>query len=100
MAQTVEEKNKALVLEAFETLFNKRDLAGAERFWSSGYIQHSAHVPPGRDGLFKYTRARPPSGRLVLRDASSASTVTRAPAIGSLAPGATATSPKIFHNGR
>jgi hypothetical protein len=63
MAQTVEEKNKALVLEAFETLFNKRDLAGAERFWSSGYIQHSAHVPPGRDGLFKYTRARPPSGR-------------------------------------
>jgi hypothetical protein len=34
MTQTVEEKNKALVLEAFETLFNKKDYAAAERFWS------------------------------------------------------------------
>jgi hypothetical protein len=27
MTQTIEEKNKAFVLEAFETLFNKRDYA-------------------------------------------------------------------------
>ena len=33
MTQTVEEKNKALVLEAFETLFNKRDCKTAERSW-------------------------------------------------------------------
>ena len=52
MTQTVEEKNKALVLEAFETLFNKKDYAAAERFWSPSYIQHSKHIPPGRDGLF------------------------------------------------
>ena len=52
MTQTVEEKNKALVLEAFETLFNKKDYAAAERFWSTSYIQHSKHIPPGRDGLF------------------------------------------------
>ena len=29
---TMEEKNKALVLEAFDTLFNKLDYAAAERF--------------------------------------------------------------------
>ena len=34
MTQTLQEKNKALVLEAFDTLFNKRDYAAAERYWS------------------------------------------------------------------
>jgi hypothetical protein len=47
---TTEAQNKAFVLEAFDTLFNKRD-AGAERFWSPAYIQHSAHIAPGREGL-------------------------------------------------
>lgn len=45
-------QNKAFVLEGFETLFNRKDLKSAERFWSPVYIQHSAHVPPGREGLF------------------------------------------------
>ena len=40
MSQTLQEKNKALVLEAFDTLFNKRDYAAAERYWSPNYIQH------------------------------------------------------------
>ena len=31
MAKTTPEQNKALVLEAFDTLFNKRDYAAAER---------------------------------------------------------------------
>ena len=52
MSQTIQEKNKALVLEAFDTLFNKRDYAAAEKYWSPNYIQHSAHIEPGRDGLF------------------------------------------------
>jgi predicted SnoaL-like aldol condensation-catalyzing enzyme len=52
MNQTTEEKNKTLVLNAFETLFNKRDYAVAERYWSPEYIQHSAHIPSGREGLF------------------------------------------------
>jgi hypothetical protein len=39
---TTETQNKACVLEAFDTLFNKRDYAAAERFWSPAYIQHSA----------------------------------------------------------
>ncbi len=51
--------NKRLVLEAFDTLFNKRDYEAAERFWSASYIQHSAHIPPGRDGLFNLIRAAP-----------------------------------------
>ena len=51
--------NKALVLEAFETLFNRRDYAAAERFWSPDYIQHSAHIAPGRGGLFELIRAVP-----------------------------------------
>jgi predicted SnoaL-like aldol condensation-catalyzing enzyme len=41
MSQTIEEKNKALVLKAFDTLFNKRDYAAAEKYWSPNYIQHS-----------------------------------------------------------
>ena len=53
------EQNKQLVLDAFDTLFNKRDYAAAERFWSDRYIQHSAHIPPGRDGLFNLVRGLP-----------------------------------------
>jgi predicted SnoaL-like aldol condensation-catalyzing enzyme len=53
MSQRIEEKNKELVLKAFDTLFNKRDYAAAERYWSPNYIQHSAPIEPGRDGLFK-----------------------------------------------
>ena len=63
MTQTVEEKNKALVLEAFETLFNKKDYAAAERFWSPSYIQHSKHIPPGRDGLFGLIKTVPEAMR-------------------------------------
>jgi predicted SnoaL-like aldol condensation-catalyzing enzyme/predicted ester cyclase len=50
---------KALVLEAFDTLFNKRDYAKAATFWSADYVQHSAHIPPGRDGLFNLVRSQP-----------------------------------------
>ena len=55
------EKNKAIVLEAFDTLFNKRDYATAQRFWSPNYIQHSDHIEPGRDGLFNLIKASPTS---------------------------------------
>jgi predicted SnoaL-like aldol condensation-catalyzing enzyme len=50
MNQTIESKNKAIVLEAFDTLFNKRDYAAAAKYWSPHYIQHSAHIAPGREG--------------------------------------------------
>jgi predicted SnoaL-like aldol condensation-catalyzing enzyme len=61
--KTREELNKALVLEAFDALFNKRDYKAAERFWSPNYIQHSAHIAPGRNGLFDLIKATPPSLR-------------------------------------
>ena len=62
MTQTAEQL-KALVLDAFDTLFNKRDYAAAERFWSPNYIQHSAHIEPGRRGLFELVKASPPDMR-------------------------------------
>ena len=55
------EKNKRIVLEAFDTLFNKRDYVAAEHYWSPNYIQHSAHIPPGRDGLLGMIRNLPPT---------------------------------------
>ncbi|MFY9956712.1 nuclear transport factor 2 family protein [Bradyrhizobium sp.] len=56
-----EERNKTLVLEAFDTLFNKRDYEAAARYWSPNYIQHSAHIEPGREGLFNLIKASPAS---------------------------------------
>jgi predicted SnoaL-like aldol condensation-catalyzing enzyme len=58
-----EDRNKAFVLEAFDTLFNQRDYPAAQRFWSPDYIQHSAHIAPGRDGLFNLVKASPPDMR-------------------------------------
>src|ERR1700677_1953237 len=55
------ETGKAFVLEAFDTLFNKRDYAAAEQFWSPNYIQHSAHIEPGREGLFRLIKGLPPT---------------------------------------
>jgi hypothetical protein len=47
VAATSPERNKAPGLKAFDALFNKRDYAAAERFWSETYIQHG--VLAGRD---------------------------------------------------
>lgn len=63
MSRTTQEKNKALVLEAFDTLFNKREYVAAERYWSPDYIQHSAHIAPGREGLFNLIKSLPPTLR-------------------------------------
>jgi predicted SnoaL-like aldol condensation-catalyzing enzyme len=61
MAESREARNKALVVKAFDMLFNKRDYAEAERFWSPKYVQHSAHIAPGRDGLFDLIKSLPPT---------------------------------------
>ena len=63
MSQSQAEKTRALVLEAFDTLFNKHDYVAAERYWSPDYIQHSAHIEPGREGLFKLIKSLPPTLR-------------------------------------
>ena len=63
MGTDVGQQNKELVLNAFDTLFNKRDYAAAERYWSPNYIQHSAHIEPGREGLFNLIKTMPPKFR-------------------------------------
>ena len=72
MARTSPEQNKALVLEAFDVLFNRRDYATAERYWSDRYIQHSAHIELGHDGLFNQIRSLPDTlryeNRLILAE--------------------------------
>ena len=55
----LEEKNKELVLKGFDTLFNKRDYLAAEKLWSPDYLQHSAHIPPGRAGIFDLIKSLP-----------------------------------------
>ena len=59
MPDSKESKNKTLVLKAFDALFNKRNYAEAERYWSPRYIQHSAHIAPGREGLFNLVKSLP-----------------------------------------
>lgn len=59
MKTTTPEQNKALVLDAFDALFNQRDYDKAQGYWSDRYIQHSAHIAPGRDGLFNLIRTLP-----------------------------------------
>src|SRR5258708_29359505 len=63
ITKTTPEQNKAHVMEAFDTLFNKRDYVAAERFWSPNYIQHSAHIPAARDGLFGLIKSLPSTAK-------------------------------------
>ncbi|KAA6465191.1 ester cyclase [Acidobacteria bacterium AB60] len=63
MPKTSPQENKTLLLAAFDTLFNQRDYEAAARFWAEDYIQHSAHIAPGREGLFDLIRSLPPDLR-------------------------------------
>jgi predicted SnoaL-like aldol condensation-catalyzing enzyme len=60
MSATLQETNKALLLEGFDMLFNRRDFEAAKRYWSPDYIQHSSHIAPGRDGLFDLVKGLTP----------------------------------------
>src|SRR3977135_362581 len=61
MKQTTQAENKVLVLKAFDTLFNERDYVAADPYWSPNYVQHSAHIEPGREGLFSLIKSLPPT---------------------------------------
>ena len=56
-------ENRTIVLDAFDKLFNERDYSAAARYWSPEYVQHSAHIAPGREGLFDLVKAAPPELR-------------------------------------
>ncbi len=84
--------NKELVLRAFDTLFNKRDYDAAATYWSENYIQHSAHIEPGRDGLFNLIKAAPATmkyeaGVIVGRWRTASSCTVASPATDALARG-------------
>lgn len=44
-------RNKALVLEAMTSLFQRHDASAVERLYSPDYIQHNPDIPQGRDAL-------------------------------------------------
>lgn len=45
------ERNKALVLDAMTSLFQRRDVSAVERLYSPDYVQHNPALPQGREAL-------------------------------------------------
>lgn len=45
------ECNKALVIEAMTSLFQRRDATAVDRLYAQDYIQHNPNIPQGRDAL-------------------------------------------------
>ena len=68
MSQTTQERNKALVLEAFDTLFNKRDYEAAQRYWSPNYIQHRRILPRAGSGLLRAHQEHATDAEIRARD--------------------------------
>lgn len=46
------QRNKALVLEAMTSLFQRHDASAVERLYAPHYIQHNPEIPQGRDALY------------------------------------------------
>lgn len=46
------QRNKALVLEAMTSLFQRHDASAVERLYAPGYIQHNPEIPQGREALY------------------------------------------------
>jgi predicted SnoaL-like aldol condensation-catalyzing enzyme len=53
--------NKALVLDAMTSLFQRRDTSAIERLYSPNYIQHNPGIPQGRDALAALVSGLPDS---------------------------------------
>lgn len=45
------QKNKALVLKAYQALFGDHDLTALDRYWAQNYIQHNPTMTDGRDSV-------------------------------------------------
>lgn len=50
------EQNKALVLEAMTSLFQRRDASAVDRLYAEGYVQHNPDIPTGREALARLVR--------------------------------------------
>lgn len=44
-------RNKAIVLDAMTSLFQRHDASAVERLYSDDYLQHNPNIPRGRDAL-------------------------------------------------
>ena len=45
------QRNKALVIEAMTSLFQRHDASAVERLYAADYIQHNPGIPQGREAL-------------------------------------------------
>lgn len=45
------QRNRALVLDAMTSLFQRREITAVERLYASDYVQHNPDIPQGRDAL-------------------------------------------------
>jgi steroid delta-isomerase-like uncharacterized protein len=65
------EANKAIVRRYVEAVWNARNLAVIDEVIAPGFIQHSAGVPPGRDGVthfFRMIDTAFPDARMTIED--------------------------------
>ncbi|HWK97195.1 MAG TPA: nuclear transport factor 2 family protein [Pseudolabrys sp.] len=54
-------RNKALVLEAMTSLFQRHDASAVERLYAPNYVQHNPDIPQGRDALRMLVAALSPA---------------------------------------
>jgi len=45
------QKNKTIVLQAYQELFGDHDLTALDRYWAANYIQHNPTMTDGRDAV-------------------------------------------------
>jgi predicted SnoaL-like aldol condensation-catalyzing enzyme len=51
---TQTEKNKQLVLTAYQGLFGDHDLTVIDKYWAKDYVQHNPYMADGRDSVRAY----------------------------------------------
>jgi predicted ester cyclase len=49
--------NKRLIRDYIDSAINKRQPEAAERYFSTDYVEHNPHLPPGIDGKKKFIAA-------------------------------------------
>lgn len=54
-------RNRALVLDAMISLFQRHDASVVDRLYAHDYIQHNPNIPQGRDALRNIVETLPPS---------------------------------------
>jgi hypothetical protein len=88
MTQSRESKNKALVSRRSTPCSTSETMWRLKRFWSPDYIQHSAHIKPGREGLFNLIKSAPVDAEVRARRHRGRRGTSSSPTDGSLDMGA------------